>query len=387
MKQESSEAVTYATRLTAVAPAAIAVIELSGPRAEQWLMECWRPASNLPKRVDAIRYGAWTGPSSNAHSETRLTQNTAFEDVVVCWTSNDTVEIHCHGGKQAAERILDEVQRCGAILRTCHARISAQASDAYIAAALIDLERASTEITAAVLLDQARGALSQAMALLNPREELSEPLARNKETWIQQINELRSRASYGLHLTQPWRLAIIGPPNSGKSSLLNAILGYDRAIVDPVAGTTRDVLNEHTSLLGWPFVVFDTAGLRETHDSIEKQGIEKAYEAIDSADLVLLLVEPTQGWGAWHDQLYRSHSSKCIAVYSKQDLGLALPKIPSGLLATGVSARTLQGLERLYETILKVLIPIPPQPGQAVPFRQEHVAQLDDFRRQIELLR
>jgi tRNA modification GTPase len=387
MTQPPLETPTYATRLTAVAPAAIAVIELSGPCAEQWLMGCWQPASRLPKRVDAIRYGAWTGPRSNDSSPSSMNISTASEDVVICWTSNDTVEIHCHGGKQAATRIIEDLQGCGAIIQSSHDRIWSQVSDHYTAAARVDLEKASTEITTAILLDQARGALSQNMTAIQAGMESSTKHLPHRAAMIQAIDELRSRARYGMHLTQPWRLAIIGPPNSGKSNLLNAILGYDRAIVDSTAGTTRDVLNEHTSLLGWPFVVFDTAGLRETQDTIEQQGVKKAYEAIDTADLILLLVEPTQGWSSPHDQVYRSHTAKCIAVHSKSDLRLPVPKIPSELVATSISAQARQGLQTLYEIILQALIPIPPQPGQAVPFRKEHIAQLDQWRRQIELWR
>ena len=389
MTKEARPIATYATRLTVAAPAAIAAIELSGPSAQVYLQQFWRPATELPRCTNAIRYGAWTGPRSQIDAAEVSGNVQVAEDVVICWTTQDTVEIHCHGGMQAAKRILNDLKLCGAEIQTAHSRISSQTSDPYVAAALIDLEKTTTEITTSILLDQARGALSRAMA------EIKSFIERNQETELRtgstprselnnaeviaRISELRSRQRYGLHLTQPWRLAIIGPPNSGKSSLLNVVLGYDRAIVDPTAGTTRDVLNENTSLLGWPFVLVDTAGLRDTNDSIEREGVEKAYGAIETSDIILLLVEPAQGWKPRHEQVYQSHSSKCIAVHSKADLGLALPKIPSDLIATSMSAQTRQGLETLYEIILKKLIPIPPQPGQAVPFRREHIEQLDQW--------
>ncbi len=422
MTQKDFNAATHATRLTATTPSAIAVIELSGPSAEQWLQQCWRPATQLPKRHDAIRYGAWTGLQSPGNVADTSKNIQAYEDVVICWTAPDAVEIHCHGGVQAANRILDDLKFCGAKIRSAEERISSQITDPYIAAALIDLQKATTEITTAILLDQARGALARAMAEIQKLVEhhnstsfqrrlgfqsvrktidkpnvtqlnreppaLSEGLEaasqlsefENSEA-IARIDELRSRQSYGLHLTQPWRLAIIGPPNSGKSSLLNAILGYNRAIVDPTAGTTRDALNEYTSLLGWPFVLVDTAGLRDTIDAIEQQGVERAHATIESSDIILLLVEPNQGWNDRHELVYRSHPSKCIAVYSKADLGSVLPKIPSDLTATSISAHTRHGLETLYEIILKKLIPIPPQLGQAVPFRNEHIEQLNRWRK------
>ncbi len=367
---------TFATRLTTAAPAAIAVIELSGPTTEIWLQQCWQPATVSPRQIGVIRFGSWAGVHES-HSEDGTKQSLrAPEDVVVCWTSCETVEIHCHGGKQAATRILNDLKSLGAVPRSTHSRLEHQIPDQYVAAALVDLEKTTTEMTTAILLDQVRGAFSRSMA------EIRQLLGQNdKRKANAKIEELLVRWQYGAHLTQPWRLAIIGPPNAGKSSLLNAILGYDRAIVDMQAGTTRDALTEQTSLHGWPFVIVDTAGLRDTLDSIEREGVERALKATKASDLVLLIVEPRQGWTAWHDAIYYEYSSKCVAVHSKSDLGLPLPAIPSNLSAICVSAQTRTGIEAMYETIIARLIPTPPQLGQAVPFRKAQVPVLEEWLR------
>ena len=365
---------TYATRLTATAPAAIAVIELSGPSAETWLLQCWRPATKTPRRIDSIRYGTWSRVNQSGSATRALAKTEMPEDVIICWVTPNIVEIHCHGGKQAADRILHDLKELGAEISSSDERISKQTSDPYVVEALVDLEKSTTEVTTAILLDQVRGALSLEMATIQKaikQENRAEAIAR--------IHALLSRQRYGLHLSQPWRIAIIGLPNAGKSSLLNAILGYDRAIVDATAGTTRDALNEHTSLLGWPFVLVDTAGLRDATDAIEQEGIQRAIATINLSDVILLLVEPRQGWSRWHDQIFAANESKCIAIHSKADLGLALPAIPDSLTCVSISAIQKTGMDALYEAIIANLIPDPPQPGQAVPFRTKHVELLKSW--------
>ena len=103
-----------------------------------------------------------------------------------------------------------------------------------------------------------------------------------------------SFATFGRKLTEPWIVVLCGQPNVGKSSLINALSGFERAIVHPTAGTTRDLVSQHTAIDGWPVELIDSAGIRDAGNAIEQAGIEKARQVIDSADLVIHVIDATE---------------------------------------------------------------------------------------------
>ena len=111
-----------------------------------------------------------------------------------------------------------------------------------------------------------------------------------------QIDDLLAHAATGLHLVRPWQVVVAGRPNVGKSSLINAIAGYQRAIVHSLPGTTRDIVSVQTALDGWPVEISDTAGLRRGSDPIEQAGIELAIDKIAAADLVVLVFDASSPW-------------------------------------------------------------------------------------------
>jgi tRNA modification GTPase len=179
-----------------------------------------------------------------------------------------------------------------------------------------------------------------------------------------------------LHLTEPWRIVIAGRPNVGKSTLLNALVGFERAIADASPGTTRDVVTASAAIGGWPVEFADTAGLRPTGDVVERLGVERTQLQLQSADVALLVrdaLAPEIGEAA------PVHAGKRIVVYNKCDLlsldsERKLQRRNDGLL---VSALTGKGASELILALEKTIVPLPPARGAAVPFTRRHVAAIE----------
>jgi tRNA modification GTPase len=300
----------------------------------------------------------------------------AYEDVVVCRTGHERLEIHAHGGRMAGQRIIDELVRCGAVPLSGGESRDRQHADPWTRAAWQDLLETTTPRTTAIMLDQARGALAAARAQIE-----AAIAAGARAEALPAIDRLLALAELGQHLTRPWQVAVAGPPNVGKSSLLNAILGYQRAIVTPAPGTTRDLLAEQVSLLGWPFRLIDTAGLRDTADPVEQLGLAQAHQTFVAADLTLCLIDPREGWTGWHDQLARETRNRLLVVHTKSDLGWPRPSLPElECPVVSVSAQQGEGLEGLYAAIVERLVGHAPPAGTALPFRADQVQYLRSLR-------
>ena len=251
-----------------------------------------------------------------------------------------------------------------------------QSSDAIVAAAQHALLDASTERTAAILLDQARGALRRCVEQIISRLQCGDsPSATSL------LNRLLQLTKVGLHLTQPWRVAIAGPPNAGKSSLMNRLLGYERTIVFEQPGTTRDSVTALTALDGWPIEASDTAGLRVPGDAIEAEGVNRARSQVQTADLVLLVDDRSAP--AVPDDLWLARTACVLRVANKSDLA-AHPSHADRNPSFLVSARTGDGVPQLSRAITQRLINPPPLPGEAVPFT---AAQTDSLHRAWSLVR
>ena len=182
-----------------------------------------------------------------------------------------------------------------------------------------------------------------------------------------------------MHLVSPWRVVFAGPPNVGKSSLINALAGYQRAIVSPIPGTTRDVVTLTTAIDGWPVELADTAGLRSTDDELEAAGVELAQSALATADLAVLVQDATNP-AATPQFDPRAVPPRVIHVHNKIDLVSAddLPAFgsttPPTQLAT--SAETGAGIADLAAAIGRSLVPNPPACGDAVAFTAQQVEVL-----------
>jgi len=168
----------------------------------------------------------------------------------------------------------------------------------------------------------------------------------------------------------------------GKSSLLNALLGCSRALVNPAPGTTRDVLAARTAMDGWPVELVDTAGLREAEHPLEQAGVGLAQRELDEADLVVLVFDRSVTWCAEDEELLRNHPG-ALVVHNKADLPEILnPRRPPGLV---VSAAQGQGLDALMRAIVDRLVPERPAPAAAVPFTAAQDEALAAARRALGL--
>jgi tRNA modification GTPase len=290
------------------------------------------------------------------------------------------IEIHCHGGQEVTRLLLEllaarglkvcsweevlEGERCGVsppisgLTGGLTPRCSPVGTNAFVA-----LARATTVRTAVILLDQSAGALDRAV------EEIVAALrAGEKERGRTLLSALVARASLSRHLTSPWRVVVAGAPNVGKSSLVNALAGYERSIIAPTPGTTRDLVSTQLAIDGWPVEVVDTAGLREGGEVLEEMGIEQARAAATAADLVLWLVDASVS-PVWPTE----PSDKVRLVVNKVDLPCAWQPEAAGD-APRISATTGQGMTELLAAISRWLVPDPPAAGSAVPFTAEQIA-------------
>ena len=275
---------TIVSAVTPAGRAAISTIVVRGERAEALVQAHFRRTKGsrvaaLP--TDRIAFGSWfRSPPSN-------TDDTAVgEEVVVCRRGDErglpNIEVHCHGGSAAREAILADLADDGGHVVPWSEWVRSVAPSSTVAEAQLALAQTTTLRTAQILLDQYQGSLQQTIA------EISQEVFRRPDHAVDRLETLMETARYGLRLTEPWSVAIVGPPNVGKSCLTNAIVGYQRAIVHEVPGTTRDILTATTAIDGWPVQFADTAGMRTTSDPVEAAGVDMARETAKRADCVVL---------------------------------------------------------------------------------------------------
>jgi tRNA modification GTPase len=302
------------------------------------------------------------------------------------YTGEDVVEIHCHGGVFLVQQILGLVLTQGARQAepgefTKRAFLNGRV-DLSQAEAVLDLIRARTEKSANLALGQARGMLSHWVDEL--REELLDILVQveaaidfpEEEIELLQRRELagkiaalKSRISnisntynWGKLFREGARVCICGRPNVGKSSLLNALLGEERVIVTPIPGTTRDVIEESINLNGLPAVIWDTAGIRETGDQIERIGVDLSRRHVDRADAVIVVLDGSEALTQDDEALLESLvQKKVLIVVNKNDLPQSfesreLARFGCFGRISRVSAKTNQGILRLKENLRALLI-------------------------------
>ncbi|MBZ0072950.1 MAG: tRNA uridine-5-carboxymethylaminomethyl(34) synthesis GTPase MnmE [Thiohalobacteraceae bacterium] len=291
------------------------------------------------------------------------------------FTGEPVLELQGHGGPVVMDLLLARVLELGARL----ARPGEFSQRAFLndkldlaqAEAIADLIDAGTAQAARAAMRSLAGEFSQRIhtlveALIRlrmyveaaidfPEEEvdfLGDAAIRTQlQTLERQFTELRASVQHGRVLREGMTVVIAGQPNVGKSSLLNALAGHEAAIVTPIAGTTRDLLREHIQIDGMPLHVIDTAGLRDSADSVEQEGMKRAWRAIEAADRLLLLIDAQQGFGPADQRILERLPQRLphTLVYNKIDLSGDAPSA-SGAADTDrlyLSAREGQGLEAL----------------------------------------
>lgn len=304
------------------------------------------------------------------------------------YTGENTAEIQCHGSPAVLRAALDAVFALGArqalpgeFTKRAFLNGRMDLTSAEAVADIIDAETAEAAKNAAGQLGGAIGRRidkiydfltdlsSHYHAVLDyPDEDIEDfTLAAYKAELHAAIAELKRLAdSYSggklLHGGIP--AAIIGRPNAGKSSLLNAVLGYDRAIVTNIPGTTRDTIEEKLRLGGVLLRLTDTAGLRVTHDEIERLGVMRSHEAMENAELVIAVIDGSGEVTAEDEEIIRcaEKAPHAVVAVSKSDLGKIAVLPETTLPVVELSSKTGEGLEKLAE-VIKTLFPMPDAPA------------------------
>ncbi len=295
----------------------------------------------------------------------------AAEDVVFCRTGSDACEIHCHGGNVAVRRILDDLKSLGCEVVDWRSQLQVERG-VWECEHADALSRATTLRSAGWIAAQA-GRMERAIA------EMTELVANGqRELAASRANEMLAWANFGLHLTRPWEVVLAGRPNVGKSSLINALVGFDRSIVFDEPGTTRDVVTADTVFDGWAIRLSDTAGQRGSAQDLEAAGIARAREAFVNADERLLLLDISHPPHADDRQLLVEWPD-AIVVAHKADLpdvwGEALPTN-----AIRVSSLQRTGLKELSSAIATRLVPQLPSEVETIPLTDRQCSELMAFR-------
>ena len=353
--------------LTSQGRGAIAVLRVWGPRALEIVDVVFRP-----------QRGARLVETPRGHLRLGRIGGGLGDEVVVVALGGEppAVEIQCHGGAAAVALVVEALQSAGATVADAAQTAEQLAVDAIARDALADLTRAPTVTTAEILLNQAQGALRTELA------RLVQVIADSNEGGLAEIETLLARAEVGLRLLDGWKVVIAGRPNVGKSRLFNALVGFGRAIVDPTAGTTRDVVSQKVAFAGWPVELADTAGLRESSDPVESLGIERSRREQKQADLVVLVLDRSVPLELSDRELIATNPAAILAA-NKSDLPAAWHAndlaFASRVIVT-VSGEKGDGLSDLIALIAERLVPELPPAGVAVPFRTEQVDRLGRIR-------
>lgn len=340
---------TIVALATSFGEASIHVIRLSGPQASEIINLCFLPKTQ--ERWD--RQESYTLYLGNFYDGDKIIDEVLISRMLAphSFTGEDIIEISCHGGLFVAQKVIETCLKKGARLAeagefTKRAFLNGKL-DLVQAEAIIDLISAKNERSADLALSQLGGGLSAKILALRetvlgtlafieagidfPEDDVEEldreALSIRLERGINQAEDLIQGSKTGKILREGLLTVIVGQPNVGKSSLLNALMQEERAIVTDIPGTTRDEIRETVNIGGILLQLVDTAGIRKSQDPIERMGIERTWKAVEKAELILLIIQAGKELSMEEKNIIELYSERVIVLMNKVELLDDLPEI------------------------------------------------------------
>ena len=407
---------TIAAISTAMSASGIGIVRISGEDAMEVISRIYRSKGGK-KRIKEV-------PSHTIHYGYIYDGEELIDEVLVMimraprtFTGEDTVEIDCHGGVFAMKRVMETVLKNGAEIAgpgefTKRAFLNGR-MDLSQAEAVMDVIQAKNEYALRSSIDQLKGSVQKAICDIREKiiyhiayieSALDDPEHISLEGYPQEllevvdkeqleIKKLLKSSSDGKMIQEGIQTVILGKPNAGKSSLLNLLLGENRAIVTDIAGTTRDILEEYITLHGITLKIVDTAGIRETEDIVEKIGVDRAREMAQKADLILYVVDSSVPLDSNDEEIMSMlNGKKAIILYNKTDLKAAIEidrlREKAGHPVIPISAKEETGITELEEKIKDMFF------GGELSFNDEvyitnarHKAALEEADKSLDLVR
>ncbi|MET3683829.1 tRNA modification GTPase [Alkalibacillus flavidus] len=370
---------TIAAISTPLGEGAIAIVRLSGDEALEIANHVFSHKNLTDVTSHTIHYGTLVEPETADKVEEVMV---SVMKAPKTFTREDIVEINCHGGMVSVNRVLQLVLRHGARLAepgefTKRAFLNGRI-DLSQAEAVMDLIRSKTDRAMSLALKQMDGRLSQLIRDLRQQlietvahvevnidypeyddvEEMTNELLKQRAQYVKgEVQSLLRTAKQGKILREGIGTAIIGKPNVGKSSLMNILAHDDKAIVTEIPGTTRDVIEEYVNVRGVPLRLIDTAGIRETEDIVEKIGVERSRQALQDADLILLVLNGNEPLTEEDRALFEAaRDLDVIVIVNKTDLEQQINMDDVNEVAQGAPVITTslieeQGIDELEQAI------------------------------------
>ena len=370
---------TIAAISTAMSASGIGIVRISGDEAMDVISRIYR-SKNGKKNIREVQ-------SHTIHYGFIYDGEDVVDEVLVMimrgphtYTGEDTVEIDCHGGVYAMKKVLETVLKNGAVIAepgefTKRAFLNGRL-DLSQAEAVMDVIQARNSMALKSSVEQLKGSVQRSVKEIRSRllyqiayiesalddpehydlEGYPQELAKIVDKEAGEITDLLKTADDGRMIQEGIKTVILGKPNAGKSSLLNFLVGEDRAIVTEIEGTTRDILEEYISLNGITLRVIDTAGIRKTEDIVEKIGVGKAKQMAEDADLILYVVDSSRPLDDNDEDIIELLSGrKSIVIYNKTDLepvvNMAKLQERTGNPVIPVSIVEEKGIRKLEEEI------------------------------------